>query len=125
MRKNKGLKLTDATKSELLEYFFAPICEGREHLQYNEDRFLIWLNYKRNKEIIDEKSNLAEKSHDLLEEFIELSKQITLEDDSDVKMKLIKRSNKLWDEVQKLESKQKKLDKKDETDDKKGGETND
>lgn len=50
----KKLTLKDATKEELIQYFFSPECVGGGYrIQADKERFLIWLEQKRAGELMD------------------------------------------------------------------------
>ena len=80
MAKEKELSVYDATKEELIQYFFHPI-DGGFRIPSGVDRFLIWLKQKRTGELIDAQSQTAEESQKALHEYIDYVKQANAEQD--------------------------------------------
>lgn len=67
-------KITDATKQELIDYFFgAGGCGYR--IPADKDRFLIWLEQKRTDALIDKSETTIEASQKALKEYISFVQQ--------------------------------------------------
>lgn len=111
MGKKKKLTVYDATKEELIQYFFHPM-DGGFRIPSDVDRFLIWLNKKRADELIDAQSQTAEESQKALHEYIDYEKQANEEPDIDKKFDLFTKANEAYSRYEKAEKRYAKLDDK-------------
>lgn len=107
----KKLTVYDATKEELIQYFFHPI-DGGFRVPAQADRFCIWLQQKRQGELIDAQSKTIDDSQDALHEYINLVKQANAEPDIDKKIDIFEKANKAYKRYEKAEKLYRKLDKK-------------
>lgn len=92
--------VNEATKEELLLYFFAPEFNGANRLRADKDRFLLWVNARRSKSLLDAQSRVAEQGSDYFKEYIALIKEADEEKDLDRKLAIYEKANKayeLWD----------------------------
>lgn len=111
MAKKKKLTVYDATKEELIQYFFHPL-DGGFRIQADVDRFLIWLKQKRDGELIKVYEDAAEESQKALHEYIEFIKQGNDEPDLDKKLDLFDKANLAYQRYEKMEKLCEKADKK-------------
>lgn len=107
------LSVYDATKEELIQYFFQPDCFGGGHrIPALKDKFLMWLKQKREKEYLDAMDTSAEDSHRHLTEYIRLIKLANDTSDIDEKFKIFDQANKAYQRYELAEKHYQALDKK-------------
>ena len=106
----KELTVYDATKEELIQYFFHPI-DGGFKVPSDVKRFLIWLEDKRTGELLEAQSLTIESSQKYLHEYIELVKQANNEPELEKKMLIFEKANKAYKLYEKAEKDYKKIDK--------------
>lgn len=109
-------KITDATKQELIDYFFG--VEGLVvgyRIPADKDRFLIWLAQKRASDLIDASKTAAKASNKALKEYIGFVQQANDTEDLGEKLALFEKANnayKRYEEYNKqYDLTEKKLDK--------------
>lgn len=107
----KKLTVYDATKEELIQYFFHPI-EGGFRIPSQEDRFIIWLQQKRSGELLKVYEDAAEESRKALHEYIDYVKQANNEKNLDLKLSLFEKANKAYQRYEKMEKIAEKTNKK-------------
>ena len=95
MKKRKELTLQDATKDELIEYFFNPIT-GHSIYGADKEKFLIWLYRKRTDALINHCETLAEAEKKALDAYIGYVKQANETTDLDEKLKIFDKANKAY-----------------------------
>ena len=110
-----GRKLTvnDATKEELIEYFF--MCDtfgGGYRIPAMQDKFLLWLQKKRNGELLAAQEETIEASQKYLKSYIAYVKQMNDEPDLNKKLEIAERANKAYENYEKTEKKYRSIDKK-------------
>ena len=109
----KKLTVNDATKDELIEYFFKPDCFGGGYrIPTTQDKFLLWLQRKRNNELLTAQDETIEVSQKYFTEYINLVKQMNDEPDLDKKLEIAEKANKAYALYEKAEKKYKSIDKK-------------
>ncbi len=109
----KKLTINDATKAELIEYFFNPDCFGGGYrIPAMQDKFLLWLQRKRNNELLTAQNETIEASQKHLTEYINLVKQMNDERNLDRKLEIAERANKAYALYEKAEKKYNSIDKK-------------
>lgn len=109
----KKLTLQDATKDELIQYFFT--CDyfgGGYRVQADEERFLIWLKNKRTGELLDAQDKSIDASEKALEEYISYIKQAGDAKDLEEKISLLDKANEAYTRYEKAEKQYNKLNKK-------------
>jgi len=87
-------KITDATKQELIDYFFG--VEGLVvgyRIPADKDRFLIWLEQKRANDLIDASKTASKASQKALKEYISFTQQAINTEDLDDKLTLFEKAN--------------------------------
>ena len=108
-----GLTVNDATKDELIEYFFKPDCFGGGfRIPAVRDKFLLWLQRKRNNELLTAQDETIEVSQKYFTEYINLVKQMNDEPDLDRKLEIAEKANRAYALYEKAEKKYKSIDKK-------------
>jgi len=109
----KELKIQDATKDELIQYFFTPDgFGGGFRIPAAKDSFLLWLKQKRDGQLLDAIDTSIDASQKALHEYIELVKQMNDEPDIDRKLEIAEKANKAYERYDKAEKRQAKLEKK-------------
>jgi hypothetical protein len=109
----KELTIQDATKDELIQYFFTPDgFGGGFRIPAAKDSFLLWLNQKRDGELLDAIDTSIDASQKALHEYVELVKQMNAEKDIDKKLEIAEKANKAYERYEKAEKRQAKLEKK-------------
>lgn len=91
------LKLQDATKQELIQYFFGTEgFGGGFRVHADVDRFLIWLERKRTDTLLDSQETAAEASHKAIEEYVDYVRQANAEPEIDKKFALFEKANEAY-----------------------------
>ena len=109
----KKYTLKDATKDELIQYFFTPEGFGGGYrINADKERFLIWLQRKRADELITAQENTIEASNKALHEYIEYIKQANDEKDIDKKIEILNKADKAYKRYEKANKHYDSLDKK-------------
>lgn len=86
---SKGLKVTDATKEELIQYFFGVEGFGGGYrIAADKERFLIWLSNKRSNALLTAGENAGEAAQKALREYLSYVKQMIDAEDFDEKIRL-------------------------------------
>lgn len=99
--KTKNLKITDATKEELLQYFFTPSgFGGGFRIPCREDSFILWLSNKRMGEVLDASEASIDASQKYLHEYTTLVKQMIDESDIDKKLELGQMANEAYEKYE-------------------------
>ena len=108
-----GLKVSDATKEELIQYFFTEdIFGGGHRFRADEDRFLLWLSKKRAGKLIEAQEAAMDTEQESLRKYIEAVKAFNEEKDLDKKLKLAETANKYYKQYESAEKRAEQLDKK-------------
>lgn len=102
--------VNEATKEELLIYFFAPELNGADHLRASTDRFINWVNQRRNEHLLKVQDKVIEDSQTAFKEYIRLIKEANDEPNIDKKLALFEEANKAWALHEKYEKDYSKLD---------------
>ena len=109
----KELSIYDATKEELIQYLFQPNCFGGGYrVPARKDDFLLWLNNKRNKELLNAQDTAIEDSQRHLQEYIRLIKQANDATNLDERLEILDRANKAYQRYELAEKHYQALDKK-------------
>lgn len=109
----KKLTLRDATKEELLQYFFSCYgCGGGFVIPMDKERFLWWLQQKRKDELRNAQEASMDASQKSLKEYIEYLKQANDEKDIERKLELLKKADKAYKRYENYNNKTDKLDDK-------------
>lgn len=100
---SKGLKVTDATKEELIQYFFGVEgLGGGYRIPADEERFLIWLSDKRSNALLTAGEEAGEAARKALHEYIGYVKQMNDAENFDEKIRLIDKANKAYERYEKF-----------------------
>ena len=106
----KNLTVCDATKEELIEYFFDQMSVSGVA---NKERFLLWLERKRTDELMEATTRAAEGSAKALNEYIQYIKMANDElKDIDKKLELLKKADEAYKRYEKFNDEYDKADKK-------------
>lgn len=85
----KNLTVNDATKEELIQYFFVPEgMGGGFRIPAMKDSFLLWLNNKRNGELLTAYEQTTEAMQQALHKYISLIHEAN--DEPDIEKKIAK-----------------------------------
>lgn len=96
-------KISDATKDELIQYFFGiDTFGGGYRVPADKDRFLIWLENKRTEDLIAAEAEANEASCDALDEYIAYVKQANEESDLGKKLQLFGKADKAYRRYKRL-----------------------
>lgn len=106
----KELTIQDATKDELIQYFFTPDgFGGGFRIPAAKDSFLLWLKKKRDGELLDAIDTSIDASQKALHEYIELVKQMNDEKDIDRKLEIAEKADKAYERYEKAEKAARRL----------------
>lgn len=106
-------KVTDATKDELIQYFFGVEgFGGGFRIGADKDRFLIWLEKKRADALLDASENAMDASQKALHEYIAYVKQGNDAKDIDEKLKLFNKANEAYQRYEKYNKQYENINKK-------------
>lgn len=109
----KKLTLKDATKEELIQYFFSPECAGGGYrIQADKERFLIWLEQKRAGELMDAQEANYDASQKALEEYIFYIRHANTEEDFGKKIDILKRANEAYERYETINKRIDNIEKK-------------
>ena len=107
------LTVEDATKEELIQYFFVPDhFGGGTRIGADKERFLIWLSKKRADTLLNAQEQTIEASQKALSEYIGYVKQANAEPDINRKLELFEKANEAYDRYERANKKYDALDKK-------------
>ena len=110
---NKELAIQDATKDELIQYFFTPSgFGGGNTIPCRQDSFLLWLKQKRDGELLDAQEASIDASQKALHEYIDLVKQMNDEKDIEKKLVIGEKANKAYERYEKAEKRYRSIEKK-------------
>lgn len=105
--------LQDATKEELITYFFTPACAGGGTIVgADKERFLNWLEQHRAGALLDAQDQTIEASQKALHEYIEYVKQANAEKDITKKLEIFEKANAAYKRYEYANKKYDELDKK-------------
>ena len=108
-----GLKVEDATKEELIQYFFTEDTFGGGHrIRAEKDRFLLWLAKKRAGKLMEAQEAAMDKEQESLRKYIETMKAFNEEKDLDKKLQLAQKGNKYYEQYKRAEKQGEQLNKK-------------
>ena len=109
----KELTIQDATKDELIQYFFAPDgFEGGFRIPCSQDDFLLWLKLKRDGDLQDAIDANIDACQNALSEYIKLVRQMNDEKDINKKLEIAEKANEAYERYEKADNDRKKLEKK-------------
>lgn len=95
--------INDATKEELITYFFQPDCFGGGfRIPAAKDSFLLWLSKKRNGELLKAGETAAEAEQEAMHEYLDYIKKSIEEVDIDKKIELAKLADKAYRRYEKM-----------------------
>lgn len=106
----KAKTVYDATKEELIMYFFAPEFNDAGHLRASTDRFINWVNWRRTEELQKVQDKVIEDSRTAFKEYLRLVQEANNEPDIDKKLALFEEANKAYKLYEKYEKDYWKLD---------------
>lgn len=100
--KNKKLTIQDATKEELIQYFFTSDGFGGGYrIPAMKDQFLLWLQKKRSDEFLGAADASLEESQNALHEYIDCVKNMNDAVDVEEKLKWAEKGNKAYERYEK------------------------
>ena len=109
----KELSVCDATKEELIQYFFQPNCFGGGcRVPAREDDFLLWLRRKRDKQLLDAQDASIDDAQRHMQEYIRLINQAKDATNLDGRLEILDRANKAYQRYELAEKHYQALDKK-------------
>ena len=97
------LKISDATKEELIQYFFGVDGFGGGYrIPADKDRFLIWLEHKRTDTLLNAQETATEAANKALAEYIKFVRLANDETDINEKLALFEKANNAYKRYQKF-----------------------
>lgn len=109
----KKLTINDATKEELIQYFFTTDCVGGGYrIPALKDKFLLWLSKKRSQELLDGADQSLTDSQNALHEYIDNVKMMNDAKDIDAKLKYAEKANEAYERYERANKRYDKLSKK-------------
>lgn len=109
----KKLTIQDATKEELIQYFFsADSFGGGYRIPAMKDKFLLWLQKKRSGEFLDAADASMEESQNALREYLDCVKKMTDAADVEEKLKWADQGTKAYERYEKANKAYDKFSKK-------------
>lgn len=98
----KKLTIQDATKEELIQYFFMPDGFGGGYrIPAMKDQFLLWLQKKRSGELLNASEASLEESQRALHEYLDCVKKMNDSTDLDKKLEWAEKGNKAYERYEK------------------------
>lgn len=98
----KGLTIQDATKEELIQYFFTTdYFGGGYRIPALKDKFLLWLQKKRSGEFLSASEASLDESQKALHEYIDCVKKMNEATDIEEKLKWADQGNKAYERYEK------------------------
>lgn len=108
-----SLKVQDATKEELIQYFFtADAFGGGARIPASKDSFLLWLKKKRADELLKAGETALEASQEALQEYISFVKRANDSKDIEEKINLIEAAESAYKRYEKFQKVYEKESKK-------------
>lgn len=109
----KKLTVQDATKEELIQYFFsADSFGGGYRIPAMKDKFLLWLQKKRSGEFLDSADASLDESQKALHEYIDCVHKMGEATDIEEKLKWAEQGNKAYERYEKANKAYDKFSKK-------------
>ena len=97
----KKYTMEDATKDDLIEYFFNSISGGFR-IPAAEDQFLLWLQRKRSGILLESYETATEAAQKALQEYVRLVHEFIDEPDIDKKIALHEEADRQYERYQKF-----------------------
>lgn len=108
-----GLKVSDATKEELIQYFFTEDTFGGGHrIRADKDRFLFWLAEKRAGKLMEAQEAALDTEQEILRKYIETIRAFNEEKDIDKKLDLAQKGNEYYKQYIRASKQEELLNKK-------------
>ena len=108
-----GLKVSDATKEELIQYFFREDeFEGGYRIGADRDRFLLWLAKKRAGKLMEAQEAAMNTEQESLRKYIETLKAFNEEKDIDKKLELAQKGSEYYMQYKRAAKQEEQLNKK-------------
>lgn len=109
----KKLTIQDATKEELIQYFFsADSFGGGYRIPALKDKFLLWLQKKRSDEFLNASDASLEESQKALHEYIDCVKNMNGATGIEEKLKWAEKANQAYEKYEKANKAYDKFSKK-------------
>ena len=109
----KKLTIQDATKEELIQYFFTTdYFGGGYRIPALKDKFLLWLQQKRSEELLTASEASLEESQKALHEYVDCVHKMTEATDVEEKLKWAEQGNAAYIRYEKANKAYNKFSKK-------------
>ena len=109
----KKLTINDATKEELIQYFFSSdYFGGGYRIPALKDKFLLWLTQKRGGELVTAQEASLDASQKALHEYVDYVRKFSDEKDLDKKLEWANKANTAYERYEKANKQYDKLGKK-------------
>ena len=109
----KKLTLKDATKDELIQYFFTPECVGGGYrIQADKEKFLLWLHQKRAGELRETYESYIEESQKAIDEYLCYLRHANAEKDFGKKIDILSRANEAYERYETINKRIESIERK-------------
>ena len=103
MKGKKPLTIQDATKAELIEYFFSPISGGFR-IGADQQKFLLWLENRRREKKYKKYSDLQDAATESLDQYVELLERAKDEPDDMKRLTILTAADRYYRQYEKLQA---------------------
>ena len=103
MKKEKPLTIQDATKAELIEYFFSPISGGFR-IGADRQKFLLWLENHRREKAFKSYSDVQDAATKALDQHIKMLEQAIKEPDDMKRLDILTAAGRYYKQYEKLQA---------------------
>lgn len=103
MKEKKPLTIQDATKAELIEYFFSPISGGFR-IGADQQKFLLWLENHRREKNYKKYSDLQDAATESLDQYVNLLERAKKEPDDMKRLDILTVAGKYFKQYEKLQA---------------------
>ena len=109
MKEKKPLTIQDATKAELIEYFFSPISGGFR-ICADQQKFLLWLENHRREKAFERYSNVQKAAMDYLDISVKQLEKAKEESDAMKRADLLAEAGRLYKKYEELKARADKFE---------------
>ena len=103
MKEKKPLTIQDATKAELIEYFFSPISGGFR-IGVDRQSFLLWLERHRREKAFKRYSDAVDAATESLDQYLKLLKRAKEEPDDMKRLDILTAAGRYYKQYEKLQA---------------------
>ena len=103
MKEKKPLTIQDATKAELIEYFFSPISGGFR-IGADRQKFLLWLENHRREKNYKKYSDVQDAATESLDQYVKLLERAKEEPDNAKRLDILTTAGRYYKQYEKLQA---------------------